>query len=237
MSNFFPYTRKPDFRNIDTLLDYDEYWRNRGFCINNGLKEREEIILRHIPAESSVLDIGCGNSLLPIKLQEKGCSVTVGDISAIVLDGYKSYGVNPFEINLENLHKYPLATMYDYIILSEVLEHTRNPEEIVQHLKCCARNFVFTVPNSAFYRYRAHLMLRGRFFTQWVSHPSEHLRFWSHIDFVDWVRDMGLELRESVSSNGFSFFGLLPRLKNMWKNLFGHQIVYFAKCLEENKNN
>lgn len=234
MSNFFPYTRKPDFRNISTLLDYNEYWRDRGFHINGKLKEREVIILEHIPAGATVLDVGCGNSLLPIKLQEKGCSVTVGDISTVVLEGYKTYGIKPFEINLENVHQHPLATTYDYIILSEVLEHTRNPEEIVQELKKHARNFIFTIPNSAFYRYRFHLMFGGRFFTQWISHPSEHIRFWSYTDFVGWIRDMGLELQGSVSSNGFSFFGLLPGIKNIWKNLFGHQIIYFAKCSNNN---
>ncbi len=230
MSNFFPYTRKPDFRNIGTLLDYNEYWRDRGFHINKKLKEREVIIFERIPAGATVLDVGCGNSLLPIKLREKGCLVTVGDFSVIVLDGYRAYGIKTFEINLEDVRKYPLVAMYDYVILSEVLEHTRNPEETVLELKNYARNFVFTVPNSAFYRYRFHLMFAGRFFTQWVSHPSEHIRFWSHVDFVDWMRDMGLEIEESVSSNGFSLFGLLPGIKNIWKNFFGHQIVYFAKC-------
>lgn len=229
MSNSFRNTRKPDFRNI-SALDYNDYWVTRGFHIEKKLKEREAIILAHIPAGSSVLDIGCGNSLLPVALRDKGCSVTVGDISTIVLDGYRDKGLQAIEINLEKVKPDSFHKTYDYMILSEVLEHTRNPEEIIQELKKHTRNFALTIPNSAFYRYRFHLMFGGRFFTQWVSHPSEHLRFWSHIDFVDWIRDMGLTLEDSISSNGFSFFGLLPELKDVWKNLFGHQIVYIVKC-------
>lgn len=229
MSYFFNNTRKPDFKNI-SVLDYNDYWRTRGFHIEKKLKEREEIILAHIPASASVLDAACGNSLLPVMLRDKGCSVTVGDISTIVLDGYKNLGIKSFQINLEKIHEGSLPATYDYIILSEVLEHTRNPEEIIQELKKYTKHFVLTIPNSAFYRYRSHLMFGGRFFTQWVSHPSEHLRFWSHIDFMDWIRDMGLIVERTESSNGFSFFGLFPQLKNMWKNLFGHQMVYFITC-------
>lgn len=229
MSYAFNNTRKPDFKNI-SALDYNDYWRVRGFHINKKLKEREQIILSRIPVGASVLDVGCGNSLLPIALNNNGCSVTVGDISNIVLKGYEARGIKTFEIDLENIGAITLQTTYNYIILSEVLEHTRNPEEIIQKLRTYTTHFILTIPNSAFYRYRTHLMFGGRFFTQWVAHPSEHLRFWSHVDFVDWIRDMELILESTESSNGFSFFGLLPNLKNVWKNMFGHQIVYFVKC-------
>lgn len=229
MSYVFNNTRKPDFRNI-SVLDYDAYWRTRGFHVNKKLKEREEIILAHIPSDASVLDIGCGNSLLPVALRDKGCSITVGDISPIVLDGFREKGISAIEIDLEKITSASFSQAYDYIILSEVLEHTKNPEEIIQTLRKHTKHFALTIPNSAFYRYRAHLMFSGRFFTQWVSHPSEHLRFWSHLDFIDWIRDMGLRLESAEASNGFSFFGLFPRLKNRWKNFFGHQIVYFIRC-------
>ena len=230
MNFFFNNTRKPNFQNVFSI-DYDSYWQRRGFSLNKKLKERENIILAHVPPSSSVLDIGCGNSLLPVALSEKGCSVTVGDISKIVLAGYEAIGIKSFKIDLEKMADDSFSVTYDYIILSEVLEHTKNPEEIIQKLKKYTKHFILTIPNSAFYRYRLHLMFSGRFFTQWVLHPSEHLRFWSHLDFVDWIRDMGFILEETTSSNGFSFFGLFPQLKNVWKNLFGHQMVYFIKCL------
>lgn len=227
--SYFSGTRKPNFRNV-LNLDYDAYWRARGIHINEKLKERESIIAERMPTGASVLDIGCGNSLLPIVLRDKGCLVTVGDISTMVLDGYREKGVKTLVVDLERIREDSLPATYDYIILSEVLEHTRNPEEIVQSLKKYTKHFILTIPNSAFYRYRFHLFFRGRFFTQWVAHPSEHLRFWSHVDFIDWIRDMGLAVEWVESSNGFSFFGLFPGLKNVWKNLFGHQIVYSVAC-------
>ena len=43
---------------------------------------------------------------------------------------------------------------------------------------------------------------------------------------MDWLSSLGLMVEKTVASNGFSLFGLMPGLKNIWKNMFGHQIVY-----------
>jgi methionine biosynthesis protein MetW len=225
---YFEGTRKPDFSKIEKI-DYNEYWRERGFSLNKKLKEREVIILDVIEPKSKIIDIGCGNSLLSVKLKERGFDVTVADISDIVLKEFEKYRISTKKIDLENTNLINLGNKFDYIILSEVLEHTKNPEEIIKKLKNFTDNFIITIPNSAFYRYRLHLLFSGRFFTQWVHHPSEHIRFWSYIDFLDWLEALDLEVRETISSNGFSFFGLIPNLKNIWKNMFGHQMVYICK--------
>jgi len=226
---YFAGTRKPNFSDIQKI-DYNDYWVRRGFTINMKLKEREEIILGYIPKDSQVLDVGCGNSLLPVKLKEKGIVVEVADISQVVLKGYGAYGIRSVQINLEKPSEILLDKKYDYIILSEVLEHLTNPEEVVAVLKKNARNLIITIPNSAFYRFRLHLMFFGRFFTQWVYHPSEHVRYWSHSDFLDWIVSCGFTLVKSEASNGLKLFGL--PLFRLWPNLFGHQICYVVKTNE-----
>ncbi len=226
---YFPNTRKPDFENINKI-DYHHYWQKRGFALNVLLKEREKIIFDLIPIDAKILDIGCGNSRLPIALKNKGCLVDIADISDEVLKGYQKFGLSGLVMDLENIESIKnILGSYGYIILSEVLEYTKNPEEIINVLTEHTQNFLITIPNSAFYRYRWHLMFKGRFFTQWVYHPAEHLRFWSHTDFVDWLSAMGLLIIKYQASNGFSLFGLLPQLKNWWPNLFGHQIVYLCQ--------
>lgn len=222
----FEGARTPDFRNLSTL-DYDDYWRQRGFAVSSKLKERERIFLDWIPAGATVLDVGCGNSRLPLALKEKGCTVRVADVSALVLEGYRALGLETLKLDLDRVAETDVGGVYDYLIMSEVLEHTRNPEEIIARLKPHARHFVPSVPNSAFYRYRLHLLFAGRFFTQWVHHPSEHLRFWSHVDFLDWLSAMGLTLEKTAASNGFG--GDLG-FKDAWPNLFGHQMCYLAKA-------
>lgn len=223
-----PWIRKPDFRNIKDI-DYDDYWRYRGWQLNGKLKPREVIMFGIIPAGSRVADIGCGNSLLPVKLKEKGCEVYVADISETVLDQYKKLGIGGFRVDLEDVKNVKLPGTFDYVILSEVLEHIRNPEQVIKTLKPHTKNFLITIPNSAAYQFRWGLMFKGRFFTQWVYHPSEHLRYWSHIDFLDWLRALGLTVVSTPVSEGFSFRGRLPWLPGLWKNLLGYRMVYNCK--------
>jgi len=218
---YFRGTRKPDFSNVEKI-DYDEYWQTRGFTMRGKLMEREEIFFRWILEGSKVLDIGCGNSRLLWELQrKKHCQCTGIDRSAVVLAGQKQAGIKVYSADIEE-PEFGLTERYDYIILSEVLEHLRQPEDLIKKSTPHTKNFALSVPNSAFYRYRVGLMFSGRFFTQWRQHPSEHLRFWSHIDFLDWLKALRLDVTTCAASNGFW-------LKNLWPNMFGHQICYLAK--------
>ncbi|OGY50277.1 MAG: hypothetical protein A3J65_04580 [Candidatus Buchananbacteria bacterium RIFCSPHIGHO2_02_FULL_45_11b] len=218
---YFRGTRKPNFSKINKL-DYDEYWQERGFAMRGKLMEREEIFFSWVSPKSKVLDIGCGNSRLLLELkQKKACEAAGIDISPLVVENLEKNGIRGriFDLAKDDL---ALEEKYDYIILSEILEHLSQPEDLIARLSNQTKYFIISVPNSAFYRYRLGLMFKGRFFTQWVSHPSEHLRFWSHLDFLDWLKSLNLELVKSYPSNGFWF-------KNFWPNLFGHQICYLAK--------
>jgi len=210
-------------------IDYSDYWRDRGFQINSRLKEREVIMQHLVPRGSKVFDIGCGNSRLPIVLaKEKACTVTVGDVSPIVLDGFRAAGIGAQVIDLSRIGEAQVDSSYDIIIMSEVLEHMANPEEIIQKLTPHTKRFLLTIPNSAFYPFRLRLFFGGRFLKQWVHHPSEHVRFWSHSDFLEWLGVQGLSVEQAIPSNGLSVRGLFPWLKDFLPNLFGHQIVYLC---------
>lgn len=218
---FFHGTRKPDFRNIKKI-DYDQYWKERGFKLRDKLLEREVIFFDWIKDNSLVVDVGCGNSRLISELKnKKNCQVFGIDISSLVIDNLKQLGIKGKVANIES-DDFNLEQRCNYLILSEVLEHIRNPEDLILKIKNKADYFLITVPNSAFYRYRLGLMFKGRFFTQWRSHPSEHLRYWSHRDFKDWLKAMGLEILKVKPSNGFL-------MKDIFPNLFGHQICYLVK--------
>jgi len=146
---YFPNTRKPDFCNIKKI-DYDRYWLERGFEINKKLKAREQVIFNEIKKGSKALDVGCGNSYLPVALQkDKECQVTVADVSKTVLAGFEKYNISAVYLNLEE-DNWNLDQKYEYIVLSEVLEHLKNPEEVIRKLKNYADYFLISIPNSVF---------------------------------------------------------------------------------------
>ncbi len=225
MTSLFGY-RKPDFRSGKQALTYDEYWERSKFSPSDKLCEREIILRDRVPAGSSVLVVGCGTSLLPLALKEKGCRVTVSDVAPNVLEFFKEKGISGFILDLENITDSAVKENYDVIVASEVFEHIRNPERAVEVLSRHTHRFLIASPNSAFYRYRLRLMFAGRFLIQWKYHPAEHLRYWSHSDFLDWLSAMDLRNVVAIPAMGLSCKGLCPFAKDLWPNLFGNQIVY-----------
>lgn len=219
-------SRKPDFRAGRQALVYDDYWKRSNFSPNEKLNEREVILRDCVPAGSTVLIVGCGTSLLPLALAEKGCTITVSDIAPTVVEFFQTKGVPGFILDLEHITDASITGTYDIVVASEVFEHIRNPERAVEVLARHTRRFLICSPNSAFYRYRLHLMFAGRFFIQWKYSPAEHLRYWSHTDFLDWLSAQDLRVRAVIPAMGLSCRGWCGFVKNWWPNLFGHQIVY-----------
>ncbi len=197
-------------------MDYDHYWRARGF---HTFQPRYRIMAEVIEPGSTVLDIGCGEGLLLEYLTEtkgiSGCGVDIAP-EAVRLAGAR--GVKKVEV-ADILH-WEIEQEYDYIILSEILEHLANPEEVIA--KVCHRfrkALLVSIPNIGYYRHRLRLLF-GRFPIQWEWHPGEHLRFWTVVDFVQWISELGLEVVDVQSSNGF------PVLHRHFPNLFGNQVVF-----------
>ena len=219
-------SRTPDFRAGRQALTYDRYWELNGFSPSQKLYDREIIICNRIPAGSTVLIVGCGTSYLPTALIAKGCAVTVSDIAPATIAYFAKKGIPGFLLDLESMDGHSFSETYDVVVASEVFEHIRNPERAVEVLARHTRRFLISVPNSAFYRYRLHLLFAGRFFIQWKHHPAEHLRYWSYRDFLEWLRAMDLRLIIAIPANGLSCWGLCTFTKDWWPNLFGHQIVY-----------
>ena len=207
-------------------FSYEDYWDAREITIRRNLVDREKIFFSWIPVGSRVLDIAAGNSLFPRALKEmKQCQVTVCDISRKVVKKQKEQGVDAKAVDLTN-DSFQLESEYDYVILSEILEHLPLPEKVIQKVAARARFLIISIPNSAFYKFRLQL-LGGRFFKQWVAHPSEHLRFWSHKDFLEWLNALGLRVIEAKASNGLDIGPL--KMYRWFPNLFGHQMVYLCR--------
>lgn len=232
---YFHGTRKPNFKNISSL-DYDKYWNYQCPALRDKLREREYIFIDLIKENSKVLDIACGMSPFLIKLREKKkCDVAAYDISLKAVEEQKKYGIRAEIKNIDS-PDFDLLENFDYIVLSEIVEHLVYPEKLINKIKNRTKHLIISLPNSAFYRYRLGLMFGGRFFTQWAYHPAEHLRFWSHSDFMDWLAALGLKVEKSVASNGLNIGPI--KLFNLWPNLFGHQIVYLCRANKnENSNN
>ena len=155
-------------------LDYDDYWDHRK---TSAVHPRHRLITALIEPHAKVLDIGCGDGAFLSYLIEKKQVQALGlDISSHAVSRARARGVPAETVDITRPDFYP-PQVYDYIVLSEVLEHLTDPEDLLVQLQGYSKKgLLVTLPNTGFWPYRLRLLL-GRFPVQWALHPGEHLRF------------------------------------------------------------
>lgn len=227
---YFPsLTKYPDYNlNNGVKVDYDKYWQKR--CqseeqvLSNWQKQRSDLVLKMIEQNSKILDFGCGDGSVLKYLKDNANISGIGvDISDDALSKAKKNGLEVIKMDITNLNNLNNLPEVDYILGFEIIEHMPNPEEFIDKIKNKARQaLIFSVPNSGYYIQRLRLLF-GRFPQQWISHPGEHLRFWTVKDIKWWVKAIGFKLDKIVLYEG------LPIFKNIFPKLFCRGIIIKMK--------
>lgn len=112
-----------------------------------------ELVDQHSPADSRLLDIGCGvgHTLFEIRRRRPDLQLTAGDMDPVCVEEAASrvqlsdsFIISDFGDLRER------GLKYESIVLSHVLEHTLNPVEVVQTLLECLEEggkLFLAVPN------------------------------------------------------------------------------------------
>lgn len=199
-------------------MDYDEYWQHKPAM---SLQPRYFIMAEQIDKGDTVLDVGCGDAgLLAYIKQIKGINELGIDISSVAVKRALDRGVNAKCTEFLAFAENAKEGLFDHVIMSEVIEHLQNAEDYARlGFKLCAKSFMISYPNIAYWPYRIRLLL-GKFPIQWAYHPGEHLRFWSISDFKCWIGSLGLP-KDTYQvcfypSNGTTLFNLHKILPNLF---------------------
>lgn len=205
-------------------MNYEEYNRTDEISeIGHRFPNRFFIYEKLVSEKSTVLDIGCGDGTLLKYLEEKKHIAGSGmDISKVGVDRARAKGINAQVCNITD-SGFSLKEAYGYIILSEIIEHIPEPELIFKKIENSFHTSVLiSIPNAAYLPYRIRLLM-GKFPAQWTIHPSEHLRYWSIVDFKHWVKELGFYVEKYYVYDGF------PLLWKIFPNLFGLSTVFVIK--------
>lgn len=214
------YTRKPEYPTSD--LDYNVYWRRIEGKVH--LKQRHLTLARQIPDGSRVLEVGCGSGdLASYLMQRKMCEVLATDISERAVSLARQKGVKTILCDVASEPLGPEHGHFDFAVLSDVLEHCVQAERLINNVARSADVILVSVPNAAYFLNRMCLMFAGRFPTQWVCHPAEHVRFWSVTDFRTWARYLGFRIDGEEAASGVS------ALKSLMPNFFAYQVCFTLK--------
>lgn len=210
------------------VVDYDAYWDSKAQAglghLSPWRRRRAQVFTDLVSDGDRVLDLGVGDgALLRYMAAHKRIEAYGLDVSPKAVAFCREMGLNVDLADVNAPVSQYLRDSFDYIILSEIIEHLPDPESLLNSLRPYARQaIIVSIPNTGYYQHRIRLLC-GKFPLQWVVTPGEHLRFWTRSDFHWWARQLGFEIIQEVPYEGAS------RLKAVWPGLFAAAFVYVLR--------
>lgn len=208
------------------LFDYTAYWdRLSQENVPPPSQFKLDLIKSIVDQGSSVLDIGCGDGILLDYLSKtKGIEAHGIDVGSKAIELTRAKGIHVDEADISQ-PEFQVTETYDFIVISEVMEHLPKPEELITKLKGKFRKcLIVTIPNTGFITERLRLLL-GRFPKQWALNPSEHLRFWTVTDFVFWCKQLGFKVDKYYGLHD-EYYDTKAKLWKYYPKLMSRFVLY-----------
>ena len=110
-----------------------------------------------------MLDLGCGEGeLLQWLVENKGVEARGVEISRERVQRAIARGVSVFQGDIdEGLADYPDGA-FDYVILSQTLQETRHPRQVLREMLRVGRRAIVAFPNFGHWRVRLSMLASGR---------------------------------------------------------------------------
>jgi methionine biosynthesis protein MetW len=177
-----------------------------------------------------VLDVGCGDgALLEHLATAKGVDARGLELSQAGVNACVSRGLSVVQGDADaDLRDYPDGA-FDYAILSQTIQATRNPKAVLGQLLRIARATIVSFPNFGYWKIRLKLAASGRMpVTKALTHPwheTPNIHLCSIADFVDLAKETGAAIGRviALSESGRARDVLNP---GYWDNLTAEAAIF-----------
>ncbi|HZT89618.1 MAG TPA: methionine biosynthesis protein MetW [Stellaceae bacterium] len=162
------------------------------------------LIADMIAPGSRVLDIGCGDgALLAYLSRQKGVDARGMELSQSGVNACVGHGLSVIQGDADrDLEAYPDGA-FDVVVLSQTLQATRRPREVLATLVRIGRRAIVSFPNFGFWRIRLSLLFRGRMpVSDLLNHPwyeTPNIHLCTIRDFVALCDEMDIRIERSLS--------------------------------------
>lgn len=182
---------------------------------------------------TKVLDVGCGDGdLLDLLQRERAVDGRGIEISQKGVNECVARGLAVIQGDADSDLGFYQDKGFDYVILSQTLQATRNPRIVLEHLLRIGERAIVSIPNFGHWRVRLSLFWSGRMPVtkdlpySWYDTPNIH--FCTIDDFIALCREVGatIESASALNQHGERMGLKLPRF--LW-NFFGQQAVFLVR--------
>lgn len=201
--------------------------------VNTNHRVDLQVVADLIPTRAKVLDVGCGDGELLELLQDakqvdgRGVEISQRGVNQCV-----ARGLSVIQGDADTDLVYYPDKGFDYVVLSQTLQATRNPREVLEHLLRIGERAVVSFPNFGHWRVRFWMLLRGRMPVtkdlpySWYDTPNIH--FCTIRDFVNLCDEVGAKVEKATAldGNGQRIGFSMPWW--FW-NFFGQQAVFLLR--------
>jgi methionine biosynthesis protein MetW len=177
-----------------------------------------------------VLDVGCGDGqLLRLMIAKKGVDGRGIELSQSGVNNSVAHGLSVIQGDADtDLDNYP-DQAFDYVILSQTLQATRQPRKVMENLLRIGRHAIVSVPNFGHWRMRTQILVLGRMpvtpALPETWYDTQNIHHCTIRDFVDLCDTIGARMERAVALDPG---GQPVRVNAPWWfwNLFGAQAVF-----------
>jgi methionine biosynthesis protein MetW len=199
------------------------------------------VVAEMVEHGAKVLDVGCGDGeLLRLLAETRNVDGRGIELSREGVNEGVAKGLAVIQGDADtDLSDYP-DDAFDYVILSQTLQATRQPRVVLEHMLRIGRHAIVSFPNFGHWRIRLQVGLGGHMpHTDnlpyaWYETPNIH--FCSIKDFRQLCDAAGAKMDKAVALNAW---GAPLRLTAPWWfwNLFGEQAVFLLSRNKSGRGN
>lgn len=192
-----------------------------------------DIIASLVKPGSRVLDVGCDDGTLLELLQTtrnvdgRGVELSQTGVNQCLLRG-----LSVIQGDADRDLVYYPDSGFDYVILSQTLQATHNPKQVLRELLRIGERAIVSFPNFGHWRVRSSLLFKGRMPVtkdlpySWYDTPNIH--FCTIRDFVETTREIGATVEDAVAVNQLGERITFNMPWGFW-NLFGQHAVFLLR--------